>query len=131
TVYRDVYLRRAAALLSPMITEASYAGSLSNREQLTKLLAQARAGVARQDWTHVQEMGSQAASLQRSLAADKAVLSAAEAVYGAPAVVLDPLSPGFSSKRWSGGAQARGDVVAALTELGRDDAEGRELYAAR
>jgi hypothetical protein len=131
TVYRDVYLRRAAALLSPMITEASYAASLSNREQLTKLLAQARAGVARQDWTHVQEMGSQAASLQRSLEADKAVLSAAEAVYGAPAVVLDPLSPGFPSKRWSGGAQARGEVIAALTELARDDAEGRALYAGR
>ena len=130
-VYRDVYLRRAAAMLSPFVSEASYASALTGREQLAKLLAQARAAVARQDWPHVQEIGTQAANLQRSLDAEKGVLSVAEAVYGAPAVVLDPFSPGVSSKRWPGAAQARAELDAALVDLARDDPEARDLYASR
>jgi hypothetical protein len=45
--------------------------------------------------------------------------------------VLDPLSPGLSSKRWSNPAQARTDVITALDELARDDAAARDLYASR
>jgi hypothetical protein len=131
TVYRDVYLRRAAATLSPFVSEARYASALTGREQLAKLLAQARAAVARQDWPHVQEIGTQAADLQRSLDAEKSVLSVAEAVYGAPAVVLDPFSPGVSSKRWPGASQARAELDAALVDLERDDPEAHDLYASR
>jgi len=133
TLYRDVYLRRAAELLSPIITEARYASALTGREQLDRLLAQARAGVARQDWTEVRDVGTRAAALQRSLDAEKALLSAAEAVYGAPPVTLDPLSPGLppASKRWSSPAQARAEASAALAELARQDAAGGQPYAAR
>src|SRR5262249_37684907 len=108
-----------------------YAASLTNRVQLDKLLAQARAAVARQDWIHVRELGAQAASLQRSLDADQGALSAADAVYGAPAIVLDPLSPVLASRRWSNAGQARGDTRTALAELAKADAESRDLYLAR
>jgi hypothetical protein len=131
TLYRDVYLRHAAEILSPIITEATYVASLTSREQLDRMLAQARAAVTRKDWTNVGELGTRAASLQRSLEADKGVLAAADAVYAAPPVALDPLSSGLSSKRWSNGAQARAEVCAALAELARDDAATRELYASR
>jgi hypothetical protein len=131
TLFRDVYLHRAAELLSPIVTEASWTASLGSRDQLARLLAQARAAVAQQDWANVHETGARAASLQRSLDADKAVLDVAETVYGAAPVVLDPLSPGLTSKRWGSAAQARTDVCAALNELGRDDEPRRDLYAAR
>src|SRR5262245_40651688 len=131
TLYRDVYLRRAAEVLSPIITEASYAAALTSRDQLARMLAQARAAVANQDWTNVREVGGRAASLQRSLDSDKALHAVAEAVYAAPAVTLDPLSPGLTSKRWSNATQARADVSAALVELAREDPSGRDLYTAR
>jgi hypothetical protein len=133
TLYRDVYLRRAAELLSPIVTEAQYASTLTNREQLEKLLAQARAAVGRQDWTQVRELGKSAAALQHSLKTEEASLSAAEAVYGAPIVMLDPLSPGLKSesKRWSGAGQARSGTIEVLAALAKEDASARDLYAAR
>jgi hypothetical protein len=133
TLYRDVYVQRAAELLSQIVTEARWQSAIAGREQATRLLAQARAAVARQDWQEVRELGKRAADVQHSLGAEEAVLSAAEAVYGAPTVVLDPLSPGLppSSKRWPGPAEACAAVVAALTELERDDPADRELYTAR
>jgi hypothetical protein len=133
TLYRDVYLRRASELLSPFVTEAQYASALTSREQLDMLLARTRSAVAQQDWLQVRELGAQAADLQRSLATDQESQAAAEAVYGAPTVALDPLSPGLtsSSKRWTGAAQARAEVTAALAELAREDSVARDLYAAR
>ena len=133
TLYRDVYLRRAAELLSALVTEAHYASTLTNREQLAKLLAQARAAVGRQDWTQVRDLGTRAAALQRSLDAEEASLSAAESVYGAPIVMLDPLSPGLkpASKRWSGAGQARSETIAALATLAKEDSSARDLYASR
>jgi len=43
TLYRDVYLRRAAELLSPLVTEAHYESAMTSRGQLDRMLAQARA----------------------------------------------------------------------------------------
>jgi hypothetical protein len=133
TLYRDVYLRRAAELLSPIINEERFESARGSREELDKLLAQARPAVARQDWARVRDLGARAAGLQRSLAADKELLAAAEAVYGAPTVALDPLSPGLTSasKRWSNPGQARAEVVAALAELARETPAQAELYASR
>jgi len=131
TLYRDVYLHRAGELLSPIVTEASWIASLGSRDQLARLLAQARAAVDQQDWASVHETGARAASLQRSLDADKAVHAVAESIYAAPPVVLDPFSARLTSKRWGSAAQARADVVATLGELARDDEARRDLYAAR
>jgi hypothetical protein len=133
TLYRDVYLRRAAEILSPTITEERYESALTNREQLTRLQAQARAAIARQDWEQVRELGTRSTDLQRALDAEQAAVTAAESVYGAATVMLDPLSPGLTSfsRRWSEAAQARAEVSAALAELAREDPAARELYAAR
>jgi hypothetical protein len=132
TLYRDVYLRRAVALLSPSFSESDYAAVLVAQQQLEQLLPQARAAVARQDWAHARDLGTRAGELQRSLGAEKELLVAAEAAYGAPAVALDPLSPDLPpSRRWAGAAQARAEVITVLAALAREDPTSRELYAAR
>ena len=131
TLYRDVYLRRASELLSPIVSETSWAGARTGREHLATLMAKARAAVGLKDWASLREIGGRASTLQRSLDADPQQLAVAEAVYAAPAVVLDPFSPGLSSKRWPTPAQARADVGAALEELARGDAAARELYLKR
>jgi hypothetical protein len=78
---------------------------------VTRLLAQARTAVTRNDWAKVRELGTRAAALQTSLDAEQEVLALAASVYGAPAVALDPLSPGLArfTKRWSAAAQAQSD----------------------
>ncbi len=133
TLYRDVYLRRATELLAPIVSEARYELVLTSREQLNTLLAQARAAVARQYWTQVREVGTRAAELRRSLNGEQAALAAADTVYAAPPVLLDPLSPGIpiSSPRWRSAAQVRQEVSATLAELARDDAAAGQFYAAR
>lgn len=132
TVYRDVHLRRAAQLLSPIITEAQYDAALARREQLGRMLAQARAAVERRDWSEVRELGTRAENLRSSLDAEQSAIAAAEAVYGVPGAVLDPFSPGLPrSKRWPDPNGARSEVSAALGALGREDVANRDLYAAR
>ena len=133
TLYRDVYLRRAAELLAPIVSETQYEAALTTREQVNAVLAQARGAVGRQDWSKVRELSTRAAELRRSLDDGQAALAAADAVYGAPAVVLDPLSPGIriSSPRWTTPEQARQQVSAMLAELMRDDAALSQFYAAR
>ena len=57
TLYRDVYLRRAAELLAPIVSETQYEAALTTREQVNAVLAQARGAVGSQDWTKVRELG--------------------------------------------------------------------------
>lgn len=133
TLYRDVYLQRAAELLAPMITETQYEAALATREQLNTVLGQARAAVGRQDWAKVRELGTRAAQLRGTLDDQQAALAAADAVFGAPPVALDPLSPGIrlSSPRWTSPDGARQDISATLGLLTREDAPLSQLYAAR
>lgn len=133
TLYRDVHLRRAAELLAPLVTETHYEGAVTRRQQLARLLSQARAAVVRQDWAEVRDLGTRAAAVRESLDAEQGVLAVAESVYGAPIVMLDPLSPGLTSpsKRWSNASAARADLTATFAELAREDPEKRALYASR
>ncbi|MCW5893755.1 MAG: hypothetical protein KIT14_24845 [bacterium] len=132
TVHRDVYLRRAAALLAPLVTPEHHREALASRARLDRLLARAHAAVTQQDWPRVRELGREASALQHTLAAEAEALAAADAVYGAPPVVLDPLSAGLPpSKRWSTPGAARVDVLAALDTLAAADPPQRALYAAR
>ena len=133
TLYRDVYLRRAAEILAPIITEKRYESALTSRQQVERLRAQARAAISRQDWEQVRELGTRSADLQRALGTEQVALAAAESVYGAPPVAPDPLSPGLIrfSGGWSDQAQARAETSKALAELARDDAANGALYSAR
>ncbi len=132
TVYRDVYLQRAAALLSPIVSNEHYQGSLTSREQLERLLAQARAAINREDWLQVRDLGARASAVQKALDAEKDLLAVAETIYGAAVTALDPLSPGVTgSKRWAEPARAREEVCAALAKLEADDPTAHALYTAR
>ncbi len=133
TVYRDAYLRRASELLAPIVSEAQFDSALARREQLARTMAQAKAAVARQDWRQVRDLSARAADLRQALDAERSVLDVAEAVYGAPAATLDPLSPGLTSpsKRWANGAAAHAAIMTTLADLARDEPGARELYVAR
>ena len=133
TLYRDVYLRRAAEILSPIVSEPLCEAMVANRAEVERLRPQVRLAVARQEWERVRELGKRAAALQQSIQHVHGPLAVAESVYMAPAVAPDPLSPGLVafSRRWSQAAQAREEACAALAHLGRADVDMQALYAAR
>jgi hypothetical protein len=133
TLYRNAYLRRAADILAPIITEESYESALRSRQQLERLRGRARAAISRQDWEQVRELGRRLAELQRTREAEQVAVAAAESVYGAPPVALDPLSPELIRfpGRWSDPMQARAETGKALAELARIDAANGALYSAR
>lgn len=133
TLYRHAYLRRAADILAPLITEDGYESALRNRQQLERLRDQTRAAISRQDWKQVRELGTRLAQSQRARQTEQLAVAAAESVYGAPSVALDPLSPELIRfpGRWSDPTHARAETSKALAELARIDATHGALYSAR
>src|SRR5262245_50430892 len=131
TLMRDLYLGRARALLEPLCSELRYHGARDDRAMVDRLLAQSRAAVGRQDWKQVEELASRAAPIRHALDAEQAALAAAEEVYGARPVALDPFSRGLARFAKIDAASARTETLAALEQLARDDQEHRDFYLAR
>ena len=131
TLMRDLYLGRARALLEPICSEARYRSAQDNRIAVNRLLAQSRTAVGRQDWAQVEELATRAAQLRSALDAEEDALVAAEEVYGAHPVALDPFSSGLAQLARTDAAHALSETLAALEGLARDDPEQHDLYVAR
>lgn len=131
TLMRDAYLRRARALLEPVCTESRYRQALEERAAVDRMLAQSRVAVGRQEWRQVEELATRAAQLRHGLQADAAALAAAERVYDAPPVALDPFSRGVGPLADVDPSHARADTLASLEALAARDAANQQLYAAR
>ena len=56
TVYRDLYLQRAAERLSSFLSKTEYEHFKGQNARIEQLLTQTRRAVDRQDWTQVQEL---------------------------------------------------------------------------
>jgi hypothetical protein len=95
TVYRDVYLDRARALLAPVLSLDEY----HRLEQQRAALAELRLAVARAldkaDWSLVKELSQRAQALKHAVDANGALLQTARSVYDVGDVRLDPFSPGL------------------------------------
>ena len=86
-----------------------------------RLLVQSRTAVGRQDWAQVEELATRAAQLRSALDAEEDALVAAEEVYGAHPVALDPFSRGLAQFAKTDAAHALSETLAALEGLVRDD----------
>jgi hypothetical protein len=131
TLFRDLYLHRARELLSPLFAESRYRGVAGEREEAEHSLQQARIAASRRDWQRVQELSSKAAALQQSLQSTQDLCTVAESIYDAPAVALDPFSPGLPTPRGKDARSLHADAVDALTRLGTADATRADLYTTR
>jgi hypothetical protein len=134
TGYRDLYLRRAAERLEPSLSRAEYDHLKNQGTALDQLLQETRQAVSRQNWSRVQELSTRVASLRSGVEGKQAELQLAEAVYGAPEVVVDPFSSGFDvllGRSGQANATLRDEAVAALGALERADRDLSSLYAAR
>jgi hypothetical protein len=133
TVYRDLYLTRARALLSEQLPADQYRGLRDVHRQVDDTIAKSRAAAMLQDWKLVEELAGRAAQLRKSAEAKAAVMALGELVYEAPAVAVDPFSPGLATFAKSAGdpAELRDQTVAKLARLAAADAPSAGLYEAR
>ena len=134
TGYRDLYLRRAAERLEPSLSRLEYDRVKDQGVALDQLVQETRQAVSRQNWSRVQELSTRISTLRRGVEEKQAELKLAEAVYGAPEVVVNPFSSGFDALLGRSGQAnlvLRDEVVAALSALERADRDLSSFYAAR
>jgi hypothetical protein len=134
TVYRDVYLGRARALLAGVLSLEDFRRIEQQRAELAELpLAIARA-MERANWSLVRELSGRAQALRRAVEMQSGLTEAARDVYVASEVKLDPFSPGLQSftripAQSLPGLRAR--AIELLTTLERTDPPWRAFYAGR
>ena len=131
TVYRDLYLDRAAALLAPTLSRAQYREACDSERAIAAALAESRAAARKQDWARVEEQADRAEQLRRAAAARASLVELGQQVYDAAPTTFDPFSPGLSQLAEGDPREMRNAAVAALAALERADAERAKLYAER
>src|SRR5262245_6292928 len=130
TLFRDLYLHRARELLAPLFAESRYRSAAGERAEAERCMQQARVATAHRDWERVRELSGRAAALQQSLQATQELNTLAGSGYDAPAIALDPFSPGLTPR----GKDRRTLQAAAGDALGRleaADAASAALYSGR
>ena len=134
TVYRDLYLQRAAEQLAPLLSPAEYKQLSGQKATIDNLMAQTRTAIDMQDWTRVQELTTRAQGFRRLFEEKQRELAVAKDIYEATDVAIDPFSPGFSALVESQGKKVAGwrdDLVSTFTSLTQADQPWSDLYTQR
>ena len=134
TVYRDLYLQRAAERLELLLSRAEYERLKAQPATLEQLTQETREAVRRQNWAKVQELTASASSLRNMLADKQSELKLAEEVYGAAEVLVDPFSSALDvllGKTSQVKAALRSEAVTALSALEKADRDWGSFYAGR
>ena len=97
TLYRDLYLQRARALLGTFFGQGSYNQLKQNSAQIPWIEQQLRAGVERGDWKRCTELTERLRQLRASVAGGSQFAKLAETVYERAAdVSIDPFASGLN-----------------------------------
>lgn len=131
TVYRDLYIGRAAMLLAPVMSHEQYRDACGTERTIAAALAESRAAALRLEWARVEELAERAEQLRRAAAARTGLVEIAQKVYDAPPTAFDPFSPGLAQLVESDPRALRDAGVAALAALERGDADNAAIYAER
>ena len=134
TIYRDLYLRRARGLLTPVLAEGEYRRCRKEGEAIDDLLRQLRSTLARHEWSRVQSLADQIRVRRQALDRNRAELDLATRVYDARDVPLAPFAPGLpglTGRSARALAELKDRVVTALASLERDDPGFGGFYADR
>jgi hypothetical protein len=134
TVYRDLYLRRAQTLLSPVISVEDFHGIEQQQAMLTELpLAVARA-LDKGDWPQVKELSQRTDALKHAVTNEAKRFEIARSVYVVGDPKLDPFCRSlqtFTRVSASELPALRARVVEQLTLLEQSDLPWRDFYTAR
>ena len=97
TLFRDLYLQRARALLGTFFARGSYVQMKQNAAQIPWVEQQLRAGVERGDWKRCSELTERLRQLRASVAAGSHFARLGETVYErAGDISIDLFSSGLN-----------------------------------
>ena len=131
TVYRDIYLERAATLLVPLVSLEYYRGRESMRQELETVIRKNVIALERGDWPLVRELTGRARELKQALEINEELLKVAQEVYEPEDLVLDPFSPGLTGIGGNKPPDSMNSILAELESLAKEDPERRPFYSAR
>jgi hypothetical protein len=133
SVYRDVHLRRARQLLSPMLDEFAYRAIGSAEKEINDLIRSSRSAVLQRDWGQVAELSARTDSLRQRVAAMGNLTRVGKEVYEAEAVVFEPFSPGkhLASQAQAAQPALRTQVIDTLASLAKLDVASGAFYEKR
>ncbi|HZD41102.1 MAG TPA: hypothetical protein VE131_10300 [Terriglobales bacterium] len=133
TVYRDVHLRRARELLSPVLDELAYRAIGSTEKEVEELTRRSRMAVLHRDWQQVSELSEQIGGLRERLAKIANLAAIGKEVYEAEAVAFEPFSPGKHLGPQAEAAQPGqlAQVVEHLASLSKLDIGASAFYERR
>jgi hypothetical protein len=134
TVYRDVYLTRAATLLEPTLSTDDFHRLEKEHAELAVLPVSIERSLDHGDWRLVRDLSERMVALKQTVEQTKKLIEIARAVYAVADVRLDPFSPGLERfTHLSGKAQAevRARAAEQLTVLGHVDGSWNDFYEAR
>ena len=135
TLFKDLYLQRARALLSTIFSRGSHDAFKQNSAQIPWVEQQLRAGVERSEWQRVTQLTERLRELKASVAAGSQSSILGEAVYDDAAdVEIDMFASGFNV--FSGADSEalndrRNEAVNILVTLQRLDPEKSAFYSRR
>jgi hypothetical protein len=134
TVYRDVYLDRARAVMAPVLSAEEFHQLEQQRAALAALPPTIARVLDKQNWSLVKELSQRAQQLTHTITEKSALLETARSVYDIRDVRLDPFSPGlqpFTGIATQHLPTLRTNALKLLETLQRADAPWHDFYAAR
>jgi hypothetical protein len=134
TVYRDLYLQRARAFLTPLLSYSEYLRLEREKAAIDDLLRKSRSAVDHRDWVKVKELADQVRTLRRMVEGKRSLLELGGEIYNVVEVPLDPFSPGFQTLfAVSEQDLVRGQerVVENLSALEKEDSSWQAFYVGR
>jgi hypothetical protein len=134
TVYRDVYLGRAGALLTPTLSAEGFHRLEQQQVELAALTTPLGRALEKANWPVVRDLSQRAAGLKKTAEEMKKVFEIGRGVYAAADVQLDPFSPGLQQLTRVPATDLpalRMRVTEQLTVLTQADASWKDFYTAR
>jgi hypothetical protein len=95
TVYRDVYLDRARAILIPLLSLEDFHRLEQERAALAELPLTIARALDNANWSLVKQLSERAQTLKHAIDEKSGLLQTARGVYDVRDVSLDPFSPGL------------------------------------
>jgi hypothetical protein len=134
TVYRDVYLDRARAVLAPLLSLEDFHRLEQERAALAELPLTIARALANAHWSLVKQLSERAQALKRAIEDRGSVLQTARSIYDVRDVRLDPFSPGLepftriAKREWP---TLGTRMLEVLETLQRADVAWNDFYGAR
>jgi hypothetical protein len=134
TVYRDVYLGRAQALLAAALPAEEFRRLVREQARLAELPLAIGRAMERGDWPAVKDLSARAQAIREAVEAKQHLMDLGRDVYAVTDVKLDPFSPGlrqFVHLPVDDLSAVRRRAMEQLAALAKVDPSWRDFYGAR